>query len=138
MFNSIKTFQNCRCGRVSNIFTFCFKSCFIGKLGKTCPNLSPAFKNHLQKQAFADILQNKCSEKIRKFHRKTPVLGAFFNKVWGLEAYNFMKKRRDSKQMFAYEICDIFNTFFYRTPPVASSPSAHTVLDKSSSEKFYR
>ena len=29
----------------------------------------------------------------RKFHRKTPALESLFNKVAGLEAYNFIKKR---------------------------------------------
>ena len=34
-----------------------------------------------QKQPFADVLQNRCSEKFRKSYRKTPVLESFLNKV---------------------------------------------------------
>ena len=39
----------------------------------------------LQKQLFADVLQNRCSWKFRKFHRKTPVLESLFNEVAGLD-----------------------------------------------------
>ena len=45
------------------------------------------------KQSFADILQNRCSEKFHKFQRKTPVLESLFNKVAGLQACNFIKKK---------------------------------------------
>ena len=37
-----------------------------------------------EKQMFADVLQNRCSLKFLKFHRKTPVLESLFNKVAGL------------------------------------------------------
>ena len=40
-----------------------------------------------QKQSFADVLQNKFSEKFRKFHIKTTVLESLF------QACNFIKKR---------------------------------------------
>ena len=46
-----------------------------------------------QKQSFADVLQNRCSCKFRKFHRKAPVLEWPFNKVAGLKAYQFVEKR---------------------------------------------
>ena len=42
--------------------------------------------NIFQKQSLAGVLQNRCSKKIRKFHRKTPVLESLFNKVVGLKA----------------------------------------------------
>ena len=42
---------------------------------------------------FADILQNSCPQKFRKFHRKTPVFDSLFNKVVGLKACNFIKNR---------------------------------------------
>ena len=42
---------------------------------------------------FADVLQNKCSYKFSKFPRKKPVLESLFNKLAGLKAYNFTKKR---------------------------------------------
>ena len=37
--------------------------------------------------------QWRCSEKFRKFHRKTTVLESLFNKVAGLKACNFIEKR---------------------------------------------
>ena len=36
--------------------------------------------------------QWRCSEKFRKFHRKTTVLESLFNKVAGLKACNFIEK----------------------------------------------
>ena len=40
--------------------------------------------NFLQKQQFADVLQNRCSLKFRNIYRKIPVLESFINK--GLSA----------------------------------------------------
>ena len=37
----------------------------------------------------ANVLQNKCFEKFRKFHRKTPVFEFLFNR----ELYNLIKNR---------------------------------------------
>ena len=45
------------------------------------------------KQSFADVLQNKCSWKFCKLHRKTLKSESLFNKVPGLKACNFIKKR---------------------------------------------
>ena len=39
-----------------------------------------------QKQSFADVLENRCSSKFRKFHRKTPMLECLFNKAAALKA----------------------------------------------------
>ena len=46
----------------------------------------------IPKQSFADILQNRCSWKFLKFHRKRPVFESLLNKVAGLKACNFIKK----------------------------------------------
>ena len=46
-----------------------------------------------QKQLFADVLQNKCSEKFHKFQRKKPLLKPLLNKVAGLKVCNFIKIR---------------------------------------------
>ena len=64
---------------------------------------------HLQKEPFTDVLQNRCFEKFRKFHRKTPVLESHYNKVAGHRCYpvRFAKFLRKA--------------FFYRTPLVAAS-----------------
>ena len=58
------------------------------------PNMACIFMQVIgnAKQSFADFLQNRCSEKFRKFHRKTPILESLLNKV-GLKAWNFIKKR---------------------------------------------
>ena len=41
------------------------------------------FCNVLQKQSFTDVLENRCSQKFCKFHKKAPVLESLFNKVAG-------------------------------------------------------
>ena len=67
---------------------------------------------HRQKQSFADV-QNRCSLKFCKFHRKTTVLKTLFE---------------TPTEVFSCEICKNFkNTFFYRTSPVAASASCGLV-----------
>ena len=46
-----------------------------------------------QKQSFAGVFQNRCSWKFHNIHKKKPVLEPLFNKVAGLKAYNFIKKK---------------------------------------------
>ena len=49
-----------------------------------------------------------CFQKFRKFHRKTPVLDSFFNKVAG----------KTPTQVFSCENCEIFkNTYFEEKEP---------------------
>ena len=70
-----------------------------------------AMRKKLQKQSFADILQNRCSLKFHKFHRKIPVLESLFNKAAVLKTCTLL--RRDSNTGFFCEICETFkNTFF--------------------------
>ena len=45
------------------------------------------------KAATGDALQKSCSSKFNNIHRKTFVLESFLNKITGLQAYNFTKKR---------------------------------------------
>ena len=45
----------------------------------------PYYIKDVQKQPFADVLQNKCSWKFCRIHEKTLVLESFFNKVAGLK-----------------------------------------------------
>ena len=47
----------------------------------------------MQKQTFADVLQNKSSEKFCNIHKKPFVLESLFYKVTGLKAYNFLNER---------------------------------------------
>ena len=41
---------------------------------------------------FADALQNRCSEKLWKFHKKKPVLESLFNKAVDFQVCNFIKR----------------------------------------------
>ena len=45
-----------------------------------------------QKQPFADVIQNRCSQKFRKFHRKTSALESLFNKVVDLRPATLIKR----------------------------------------------
>ena len=46
-----------------------------------------------QKQPSEVFYRKSCSYKSRNIHRKTPVLGSPFNRLAGLKACNFLKKR---------------------------------------------
>ena len=48
--------------------------------------------NWSQKQLFADVRQNSCSEKFRNIHRKTAVLESLYNKVAGPKTCSFIKR----------------------------------------------
>ena len=48
---------------------------YKGKLGNKCSSV--------QKPPFADVRQNRCSQKFRNIYRKTLVLESLFNKVAG-------------------------------------------------------
>ena len=53
-------------------------------LARNCPLAN-------QKQQYADVLQNRCSEKFRNIQRKIPVLESLYNKDAGLGC-NFIKR----------------------------------------------
>ena len=73
----------------SKIFTNLLQFPAIGKLIALFELLLIPF----QKQLFADVLQNRCSQKFRNNHRKTSVLESLFIKVAGLKACNFIKNK---------------------------------------------
>ena len=61
----------------------------------------------LEKQSFANVLVNRCSQKVRNFHRKTTVLECLFNKtnyrpVSILPNQSRVFERRFHKQLSAY------------------------------------
>ena len=59
----------------------------------------------MQKQQFSGVLEGRCPEKIRKFHKETPVLELLFNKV--------SRNKETPAQAFSCEFCEAFkNTFF--------------------------
>ena len=73
-----------------------------------------------QKQSFADVLQNRCSQKLHRFHRKKTVLESLLNKFATLKLCNFIKKRLQHKcfpvkfhkflraPFFTEHVCDCF------------------------------
>ena len=81
------------------------------------------YRVYLWKKSLPDPLQNRCFQKFRKFHRKTPVLESLFNKVTCLMFPFYTPwKHQKTKGVFAVKICKIFkNTYFYKTLPVAAS-----------------
>ena len=77
--------------------------------------LSPLFHFFLSsppllEAVIRNVLQNRCFLKFRQFHRKTPVLESRFNKVAGLKACNFIKKR------FQHSCFPVKFAKFIRTP----------------------
>ena len=74
---------------------------------------------YLQKQSFANVLQNMCSLKFRKFHRKISVLESFYQK-------------QTPRQVFSYKICEIFKNTFWR-----SSFSCNVYLRKFASHNLH-
>ena len=74
----------------------------------------------IQKHLFADVLQNKFSQKCCKFHMKASVLESLFIKVTGLKASNFIKQKLQHRCFL--EIWEISkNIFYYKTPLVGTS-----------------
>ena len=69
--------------------------------------------NSFQKRLLADVLQNRRSKKFRNIHRKTLVLESVFNKVAGLKAYNFIKKRLQHR-CFPVDIAEFLRTSFFK------------------------
>ena len=66
-----------------------------------------------QKQPFADVLQNRCSQKFRNIHRTTSVLESLYNKVAGVKGCGITKK--NSNAAFSCEYCKICkNSFFIK------------------------
>ena len=65
-----------------------------------------------QRQLFADILQNLCSSKVCRSHRKHLCLRFCFNKVGDLHAGTSLRKR-DSGKEFSCEFCKIFKETYF-------------------------
>ena len=57
----------------------------------------------VQKQPFADVLQNKCSEIFCKIHRKVPMLESLFNKV---------------AHLLSWDLCGIFKSAYFLITPL--------------------
>ena len=68
----------------------------------------------VEQQSFAYVLQNTCSWKFRKFHRKTPLLESVFKKVADPQACNFVKKRLHHR-CYLVKSAKFLRTLYYRT-----------------------
>ena len=68
----------------------------------------------LQKQSFADVLQNKCSQKFCVFYRKAPVLESLSYKAAGLQPWHFIKKRLQHR-CFAVKFSEFSGVFLQNT-----------------------
>ena len=66
------------------------------------------------KAATGDVLEKNCSKKCYKFHRKTPALKSLFNRVAGLQAFNFIKKILQLR-CFPVTFVKVLRTLFWRT-----------------------
>ena len=65
-------------------------------------------KGYIQKQQFADVLQNKCSQKLRNIHNKTPVFEPLFNKIGSLKDCSFVEKRLQHHAIQAPKTSEVF------------------------------
>ena len=74
-------------------------------------------------------MEIKFSEKFRNIHRKTSVLESLFNKVTGLQACNFTKKRLQHRR-FPVNIANFKNTYFEKHLRTAGSDSSYILHRK--------
>ena len=70
--------------------------------------VKPYYIKVVQKQPFADVLQNRCSGKFCKIHRKTPLLESLFNKVTDL--------KRVYHKCFPMIFANFSRTLYNKTP----------------------
>ena len=73
-----------------------------------------------EKQSFADVLQNICSENFCKFHSKTTVLEPLFAKGVVPQDCSFIKRSLQHR-CFPVKFATFLRTLFYWTPPMAAS-----------------
>ena len=77
----------------------------------------------IQKQSFADVLQNRLFLKVSQISQKDTYIGVSFSIK--LRAKRSATLLKTYSQAFSYEICELFkNTYFYRTPAVAASKNS--------------
>ena len=78
------------------------------------------WKNVIQKQSFADVLQNRCSKNFANFTGKHLFWSLFLKRLQGWGPATLSKG--DSNTGISVEVFEIFkDIFFYKTPPVAAS-----------------
>ena len=93
------------------------------------------WKNLIQQQSFADVLQNRCSKNFANFTGKHLCWSLFLKRLQVEALQHYQNKHR----CFSCEVREIFqDTFFYRTPPVAASGDnkSHTRLVTLSKQTF--
>ena len=77
------------CLKAAGIFVI-FKNRMVVKVARQKKVLNNHFLKSLQKHPYADVLQNRYSQKFPNIHKKTSVLESLFNKFPGLTACNFI------------------------------------------------
>ena len=81
---------------------------------------------YLQKQSFADVLQNRCSESFAKFMGKH-LRQSLILKNFQAEDLQLYFKKRFQHRCFPVKLAKFLRTLFYKTPPVsASAPQVAT------------
>ena len=82
----------------------------------------------VQKQPFAEPLQNSCSQNFRNIHRKKLVMESLSNKAAVQKVCNFIKNKLQHRCFPVNNYCEIFKISFlyivYRTPLVAAPVSS--------------
>ena len=72
-------------------------------------------------QPFANVLQNRCSNKFPDIRKKISVFESLFDKVTGLIACNFIKKYTPTQVFFCEDHKMFENSFLYGPTPVTTS-----------------
>ena len=75
------------------LFNTSFTLILLKELERHKSILSAFWKHSVNCLPIADILQKRCSLNFHNIHVETPVLKSLFNKVAGLKACDFIKKR---------------------------------------------
>ena len=70
--------------------------------------VEPYYIKDVQKQPFADVLQNRCSCKFWKICKKTPMLESLSKKVARLKT---------PSKVFSHDFCEIFKNIYFLTTP---------------------
>ena len=120
---SKKLFHACHHQSTGRVFKHChfyFDKSLALVAGHSFPSRVTGNLIIKQKQSFADLLQNRCFLKFRKFYRKARTLETLFNKVAVLQVFKFIKKRLQHR-CFPLKFAQFLRTPIYRTPPVATS-----------------
>ena len=97
IFKLVCYWEKCRWSNIS-----CVSGILVKNIWTDCWIVTVAY---LKKQPPEALCKKMCSEKFRKFYRKTTMLESLFKKVAGLRTCNFLKKRLQHR-CFSSEISE--------------------------------